>query len=596
MAVSPLDNSLGALCFSVNCDGNPLSENAKVVSIETTHAINRIPSAIITILDGDLASDSMPVSDAGTLKPGTEVVISAGYDLKSEVIFTGIVIKHALQITGDNYARLVIECRDKALAMTIGRKNENYVDKSDQQIISSLIAKYTGLSSDVESTDVIYKELVQYYVSDWDYLMTRAEVNGLWVMVDAGKVSVKAPVASGSPVLSLTYGFDVMEFQAEVDARWQLSKVTGNSWDLSTHKLVQETSPAVSLTGQGDLASSSLAKVLNAEAYTLQSAAILESASLKAWGKAQQLKAELSRVRGDMKFQGSSLVKPGVLLELKCVGKHFNGNVIASQVKHSLSEGNWVSEVEFGMPSYWFTEEYQTNAADAAGWNSGITGLHIGIVMKLEEDPESQYKVQVSMPLMNAKTVGVWARFASFYGSSGFGAFILPEIGDEVVLGFFNNDPSYPVILGSLYSAKHKPAYPMENANNIKALLTRSKLLMEFDDENKAITLITPNKNKIVISDKNQSILIQDETQNKVELSSSGILIKSPKDITISADGKVMISAQTNVEVKATSDVKIDALNISQTATASLVAKGSASAELSAGGQTTIKGAMVMIN
>ena len=43
-------------------------------------------------------------------------------------------------------------------------------------------------------------------------------------------------------------------------------------------------------------------------------------------------------------------------------------------------------------------------------------------------------------------------------------------------------------------------------------------------------------------------------------------------------------------------DVKIDGLNVNCEAKVGLVAKGAASAELSASGQTTVKGAMVMIN
>jgi len=194
------------------------------------------------------------------------------------------------------------------------------------------------------------------------------------------------------------------------------------------------------------------------------------------------------------------------------------------------------------------------------------------------------------------RQVGVWARCASFYGSAGFGAFIIPEIDDEVVLGFFNNDPSCPVILGSLYSSKHVPPYPLEAANHIKALVTRSKLKMEFDDDKKVITLITPANNKVVISDDAKSILLQDQTGNKVELSPSGILLDSPKDITISAKGKVAISALKNVEVAAQMDVTVSGQNVNHSAKIGFAAKGTATAELSAAGQTTVKGAMVMIN
>jgi len=596
MADSPFNNSSGVLKLSISCDGSPIPDTIQIFSVETNHSTNRIPSAIITIIDGDMPEGTFPTSDAGNFKPGTLVEISAGYDSTAKVIFTGIVIKHSVKIAGENFARLIIECRDKALAMTIGRKNANYVDKTDNQIISTLIGNYSGLSAVVDSTSVTYKELVQYYVTDWDYLMARAEVNGLLVTVDAGKVSVKAPVGSASPILTITYGVDLFEFQAEMDARWQLNSVTATSWDLATLQVIQQTAAPASLTGQGDMDAKTLAAILGVSDFGLQTAAPLDSATLTAWTKAQQTKSALARIKGRMQFQGHAAVKPGVVLEVKHVGTHFNGNVIANNVNHRIAEGNWITEVEFGMPTYWFTEDYQIQAPEAAGWTAGIGGLHVGIVLKLDADPEGQYKIQVSMPLMNAAPAGVWARFASFYGSSGFGAFIIPEIGDEVVLGFFNNDPSCPVILGSLYSSKHVPPYQLTAENNYKALVTRSKLKMEFDDEKKVITFITPANNKVVISDDTKSILLLDENNNKVELSPTGILLDSPKDITIKAAGKVAISAVQNVEIAAQMDVKATGLNISHAANIGFTAKGAATAELSATGQTTVKGAMVMIN
>ncbi len=596
MANSPLNDSSGVVSFTITCDGEAIPDIVQVVSIETTHSFNRIPTAIITVLDGDMPNASFPVADDGHFKPGVKVVISAGYDSVVTPIFTGIVIKHSVKITGDNYARLVIECRDAALAMTVGRKNANYINKKDSDIITSIIGKYSGLTPSVDATTITYKELVQYYATDWDYLMARAEVNGLLVNIDAGKVNVKAPVADATAALTLTYGKDLMEFHADLDARWQLSSVKSTSWDLASLQTIEASATSSTLTGQGDIDSSTLAKVLGVSEFGLQTAAPLENAALTAWSKAQQLKAAMSRIQGRMLFQGSALAKPGAIIELAAVGAHFNGNVIASQVTHKIQDGNWLSEVEFGMPSYWFTEEHALQAPEAAGITAGISGLHIGIVLKLDADPEGQYKIKVNVPLMNAETVGVWARLAGFYASSSFGSFVIPEIGDEVVLGFFNNDPSCPVILGSLYSSKHVPAYEIEANNNIKAMVTRSKLKMEYDDGKKIITLITPANNKVVISDQDKSILLQDQNNNKVELSPSGILLDSPKDITIKALGKVAITATQNVEVTAQMDVKTTGLNISNTANVGFTAKGTATAELSAAGQTTVKGAIVMIN
>ncbi|WP_343732774.1 type VI secretion system tip protein VgrG [Duganella sp.] len=595
MAESPFAKSGGTVSYEVSCDGEPMADAAQLVAIVVRHETNRIPSATLSFIDGDMPNGKFPVSDAH-FKPGTEICISAGYDNEIKQLFKGVVIKHGVRIEGRNNAQLVVECRDKALAMTVGRRNANFVDKTDSDIISALIGAYPGLSATVASTSTTYKELVQYYVSDWDYMMARAEANGFVVTVEDGAVDVKAPDGSVAPALLLTYGTDMISFHAELDARTQLAQVSGASWDLTTQAVIKQSAKPLTLGEQGDIDSAALAKVLGVSDYVLQTAAPLESAALSAWVKGQQTKAALSRIRGAVSFQGHAAARPGAVITLAGTGKHFDGNVIVSAVVHRIEEGNWTSEVEFGMPSSWFSEQHQLHAPEAAGLTAGVAGLHVGVVKKLDADPEGQYKIQVSVPLMAATVDGVWARFASFYGSNGFGAFIIPEIGDEVVLGFFNNDPSCPVILGSLYSSKRTPPYELAAENNFKALVTRSKLKMEFDDDKKVITLITPGNNKIVISDAAKSILLQDQNNNKVELSPSGILLDSPKDITLNAKGKVVITAVQNVEASAQMDVKVTGLNINHSANVGFAAKGAATAELSAAGQTTVKGAMVMIN
>lgn len=596
MADSPALDSTGVVKLTITSDGSPLADSIKIVSVEINKSINKISIARIVVLDGDMPDDAFPVSDADSFKPGAVIKISAGYDQTDESIFEGVVIRHGIKISGANYARLVIECRDKAVGMTIGRKNANYVDQKDSDIITKLIGNCSGLTADVGSTDTQYKELVQYYCTDWDFMIARAEVNGLLAIVDAGTVTVKAPETSADATLTVTYGADLMEFHADIDARTQLTSVKGTTWDMATQAVQEQAASPQTLNTQGNLDSATLAKVIGLDAYRLQTPVTMESGALKAWADGQQLKAGLARIRGRMKFQGSSKAKPGALIELKGVGARFSGNVFVSAVNHEIENGNWITEVEFGMPHNWFTEQSDVVAPAAAGLTPGIEGLQIGVVKKLDADPDGQYKIQVSVPVLQAETDGVWARLASFYGSDGIGAFFIPEIGDEVILGYFNNDPSYPVILGSLYSSKHKPPYELTADNFTKAIVTKSKLKIIFDDDKKIVTVITPANNQIVISDDAKSILLQDQNQNKVELKPDGIYIDSAKDIVMSAKGKVTITAVGNIESTSNADIKSQGLNINNNANVGFVAKGAASAELSASGQTTVKGAMVMIN
>jgi phage protein D len=69
----------------------------------------------------------------------------------------------------------------------------------------------------VEATAVLHKELVQYDVSDWDFLLARAEVNELVVLAEAGKLTVKTPATVAAAQLSVAYGVDLIDFDADLD-------------------------------------------------------------------------------------------------------------------------------------------------------------------------------------------------------------------------------------------------------------------------------------------------------------------------------------------------------------------------------------------
>ena len=152
-----------------------------------------------------------------------------------------------------------------------------------------------------------------------------------------------------------------------------------------------------------------------------------------------------------------------------------------------------------------------------------------------------------------------------------------------------NEDPGHPIILGGVYGEKHKPPYEYEAKNNTKAIVTREKMRIEFNEEKKVITISTPGKNTVEISD-------DDKHMNEIVMNSSGISLSSAKDITLKAKGAITIEATSKINATAKQDVSLEGLNVKMEAKVSATVKGNAKAELLASGQTTVKGAMVMIN
>lgn len=598
MATSPTTAAEGVLRVSVYSNGAPLPDTvaANLVSVTVNRMVNTIPYARLVVSDGDMATMQFPISDAAQFKPGSLIRVDAGYGDTQTTIFQGVVMRHGMKISGPNYARLVIECRDKAAGMTVGRKNANYVNQLDSDILSTLFSN-AGVSATVTATTLQNPEIVQYYCTDWDFALARAEANGMLVIVTDGAATVGPPVVSGSAALTVAYGTDLMEFEADMDARTQLASAQAVAWDPKTQTALQGAAATPpTLNAQGDLTSAQLAQVLAVPSYRLQTAAPVVAAGLKTWADAQQLKSTLARVRGRMKFQGSALATVGGLIELTGVGAHFSGTVYATGVTHELHNGNWTTDVEFGLSPQWLTQRDDVVAPAAAGLLPGVEGLQIGVVMKLDGDPEGEQRIQVSTPVMQPQTDGVWARLAKFYGSNTFGAFFIPEVGDEVILGYLNNDPSCPVILGSLYSSNHTPPYALEAQNNTKAIVTRCLHRIVFDEQNKIITVTTPAANKMILSDQGKSIQLLDENGNKIEMTPSGISLDSPGNISITAKGTITLDAVGAVSITSKADVSSTGLNVNCTGQVGFTAKGNATAELSASGQTTVRGGIVMIN
>jgi uncharacterized protein involved in type VI secretion and phage assembly len=201
-------------------------------------------------------------------------------------------------------------------------------------------------------------------------------------------------------------------------------------------------------------------------------------------------------------------------------------------------------------------------------------------VTQLENDPDGENRILVRMPIISGNEKGIWARVSTLDAGKDRGSFFLPEIGDEVIVGFINGDPDHPVVLGMMNSSAKPAPLTASDDNHEKGFTTRSKMKFIFNDDKKSVVLETPAGKKITVDEDAGIIQIEDDFMNKITMDSAGIALESPKDITIKANG----------------DVKIDGMNVTITANAQFKASGNAGAEVSTGAIAILKGSMVQIN
>ena len=161
--------------------------------------------------------------------------------------------------------------------------------------------------------------------------------------------------------------------------------------------------------------------------------------------------------------------------------------------------------------------------------------------------------MKVILPAIDEKKGFVWARLASPDAGNERGFVFLPETGDEVVVGFFNNDPRHPVILGSMFSSKNAApkgyAKPNEKNQN-KGLVTKGGTTIGFVDGDKASVFVeTKNKNKLLFDDGSEAIQITDQHGNKITMDKNGVELRSAKDLQLEASGNVAIKGS-KVDIK----------------------------------------------
>lgn len=550
-----------------------------LLAVSVSKAANRIASARLAYADGAAASGEFPLSGGELFIPGKRVEILAGPVHDQVSLFTGIVVRQSLKLRDRSTPQLVVECRHGAVKLTVGAKNRYFHDQSDSDIITTLL-QGAGVEAEVESTLVTHKQLVQYECTDWDFLLMRAEANGLLVFTGGEQLVVKAPVTSGTPVCTLLFGATILEMDVQMEARGQYGAVTGVTWDASAQELVEKEANDPGLTSPGNLGSSDLAAVVGLETFRLQHGAVAAEEA-QAWADAQWLKSQLSRITGRIKCEGIGTVNPGDLVALSGVGDRYNGNGYVSGVRHDfdLVQG-WKTHLQFGGLDAWLGREQTVTAPKAGALLPGINGLQLGVVTS-NEDPDGEHRVRVRMPLVSSDEDGAWCRVASVDAGDDRGFFFRPEIGDEVVLGFVNDDPRQAVILGMLHSSTKAAPLAGSDENHEKMYQSRSKMKLGFNDETKVIRLETPGGNTITLSEEDKGIAIVDQNQNKLTMNEQGITIESSKAITLKAATEFNIEASKACGVKSGAELKME---------------GAAGVELSSSAVTKIKGSLVQIN
>lgn len=566
----------GAESVGFKVDGKDVDCSAILVSVETSCSVGRIAVAKIVLQDNPT---SLEASDSDSFPIGSKVEISFGRGADLSVVFSGVVTDRALRFDKQG-AEVTITARHEAFKMTLERQFVCHESKKDSDIIGEIAGNY-GIKADVGDTSATHEKVVQYNCTDWDFVNMRAEAAGLILCTTADGLIAQAPELSADPVMTIQSGYTLTRLQIEVDGRDRFKSISAEAWNYSSREMDTADADATGGdTAQGTDKTADLASGIGNDAHTLR---LLSGQgapdAMEQMAKAQAMRRGLSRITGKASALGFAGVKPLDMVAIEGVGKRFDGKTLVTAVIQKFSREGWETTLGLGLEDVpFYTRFTDIDSPGADGATPPTHGLQSAIVEALEGDPQGEERIRVK--LMGSDTTAFWARVAIPYAGDGRGLVFMPEVGDEVIVGFMGGNPSEAVVLGSLHGSAAPPPCDKSDDNDIKTIVTREGVKIEFDDKKKHVVIETPGGNSITVSDDEKSVLVKDQNGNKVTLSSDGIVLDSAKDVAVKAKG----------------DVNIEGVNVNLKANAQLAAKGSASAEISSSGNTVVKGSIVQIN
>ncbi|EHR71172.1 hypothetical protein BurJ1DRAFT_2337 [Burkholderiales bacterium JOSHI_001] len=186
-----------------------------------------------------------------------------------------------------------------------------------------------------------------------------------------------------------------------------------------------------------------------------------------------------------------------------------------------------------------------------AGWmQAGFLARVVSL-----DDPDNRNRVQVkllSFADVDEQDSTIWARVVCPFAGNNRGAFLLPDVDDEVLVFFVQGDSRHALVLGGLWNGSATaPAGISSGKNRIKRIQSRNGVIVTLDDQDgqEMLKLETPGGQKLTLKDGPGAVTIEDSNGNSIKLEAAGI--------TVTASAKVKVQAAT-VEVSA-GMVKVDA-------------------------------------
>ncbi|MEV4759048.1 VgrG-related protein [Micromonospora sp. NPDC049559] len=465
-----------------------------------------------------------------------------------------------------------------------------------------------GFGEDPES------QISQDNVSDWEFLTRLAELVGAQVLVTEGALHFRMPQppagapdpstkATQSPLV-LEVNRNLLALRAGITATAQVPEAQSRGWDPKQKKEVSATAkPKAAGTEVTGVDPVKLGQKFGAPPYLVADPTLGTQGATQtvADALAGELGSGFAEIEGVAR--GNPKLRAGAAVALANVGEPFQGKYVLTSTRHLFSEQAGYT-TSFTVSGRSDRSLFGLTNGGSGGAERLADGLVPAVVSDVK-DPQKLGRVKLTLPWLDKQYTTGWARVVQFGAGNDYGTMIIPEVGDEVLVGFSNGNLDAAFVVGGLHNGKDKApkleVEPVDGSSGkigVRALVSRTGHRLELVDapDKDGILLSTGDKKFVLRLDK-KGQLIEVISEGKVKItakngiavdSGTGPLELTGQKVTVKSKTDVGIEGSAKVDVKGNAGVNVEG--------ATVKVAGQGSTEVSSSGALTVRGSIVRIN
>ena len=547
--------------FYLDVDGMPESAAVElmqsIVSAVVESSLHLPDVATIRVTD-----TALKWIDDKRLEPGKRIKVSAeGPQGKGEhPLFDGEIVELEPEFTVGAQI-LTIRAFDVLHRLSRGKRVRSFLNMTDADVLKK-IASEAGMTAKAEGATIVHPYVFQNNETDLEFLRARARAAGKVMFADGRSIRYEPPKADGDPI-EMQWGDNLQEFRPRMTTVNQVSSVTVRGWDPKAKQaIVGQVKHGEGVPQIGD--SRKPADMVQA-AFNREAPMLATDQPIRTQAEADQLAKALagrhasSFVEAEGVCIGNGKIVAGTYVQLKALGDRFSGKYLVTGVRHTYAPQDGYQS-HFSISGQEPTSLLKTLSGSQQ--SSAPKGLVIGIVTD-NQDPEKLGRVKVKYPWLSPDHASDWARVVSVGGGATRGVQFVPEVNDEVLVGFEQGDVHHPYVLGGLWNGSDAP--PGDQGK----IVSGGKVQQRVIQSRTGHTIILDDNDGaggITIQDRGGNTIVLDSGANELKISIKG-------NAKLECDGNLSLKAQGKVDIQGTG-VKIDG----------------------GGGMVDVKGSMINLN